>query len=227
MKHGTRPLGSLTAKIETYVLEMLCFPLRALNLIYDLRFGGVLRGDIQTRFAELQANNMVNTAYWSAALIFRGEVIASNDVLVDLGCGKGRVINWWLSCKLKNHIVGLELDPIIAATTAERLKSFKNVRIISGDAVDNLPFDATLIYLYNPFGEGVVERLRDKILHLTNPERVRVFYYNSVYAEVFERDHRFSVERPCLIRSKGFRWLKKMLEDHKQLYPLSIVRLKV
>ena len=227
MKYGTRRFGSITARIETYILELLCLPLRALNLIYDLRFGGVLRGDIETRFAELQANNMVNTAYWSAALIFRDEVIASDDVLVDLGCGKGRVINWWLSCKLKNHIIGLELDPTIAATTAERLKSFKNVRIISGDALDNLPFDATLIYLYNPFGEGVVERLSDKLLQLMNPERVRLFYYNCLYAEVFERDRRFSVERPCLIRSRSLRWLKKMLEDRKQLYPLSIVRLNV
>jgi hypothetical protein len=94
---------------------------------------------------------------------------------------------------LKNQIFGLELDPEIAASTAKRLKRFDNVNIIPIDAVENLPPDATVVYLYHPFGEKVVKRLRE-LLQITKPERVRVFYYNCVCAEVFEHDRRFNVE---------------------------------
>ena len=34
-----------------------------------------------------------------------GTAIKSSDVLVDVGCGRGRVINWWLSLGLGNKIV--------------------------------------------------------------------------------------------------------------------------
>ena len=85
--------ASAPTRIQLYLSKLLCLALRGWNLIYDLRFGGVLRGDIETRFAGLEANNMVNSAYWSTQIIFKHEDIGSADVLVDLGCSKGRVIN--------------------------------------------------------------------------------------------------------------------------------------
>ena len=85
------------------------------------------------RFAELDAERSSNVTYYALSLIFKGETIAPDDVLVDVGCGKGRVLNWWLSKRLPNRIVGLELDPEVAAHTRHRLRKYRNVTIITGD----------------------------------------------------------------------------------------------
>src|SRR5207248_589759 len=107
-------------------------------------------------------------------------------------------INWWLSRKISNKIIGLELDPIVAADTRQRLSSYHNVTIISGDAIENFPADGTIFYLYNPFNEQVLQRFKEKILNL-RAGNVRLFYYNCKHAVVFEEDPRFQVERRTLV----------------------------
>ncbi len=80
-------------------------------------------------------------------------------MLVDIGCGKGRVINFWLHQGLTNRLIGLELDPDVATAAQQRLAPYRNVQIIVGDAIENLPTDGTLFYLYNPFERPIVEAL--------------------------------------------------------------------
>ena len=87
----------------------------------------------------------------------------SNDVLVDVGCGQGRMINYWLEKKTNNRIVGIENDEGIARATKERLKSYKNVEIICGDATKCTPLDATFIYMFNPFDFETTQKFSDYI----------------------------------------------------------------
>lgn len=87
----------------------------------------------------------------------------SNDVLVDVGCGQGRMINYWLEKKMDNRIIGIEIDEVIAHTTEERLKKYKNVEIICGDATKCAPLDATFIYLFNPFDFETTQKFADYI----------------------------------------------------------------
>ena len=61
----------------------------------DLRYGGLLRGTLPNRFLHLGAHHAANTPYFILPIIFDG-IIHDDDVLVDVGCGKGRVLNWWL-----------------------------------------------------------------------------------------------------------------------------------
>ena len=44
--------------------------------------------------------------------------IRPDDVLVDVGSGKGRVLNFWLQKGLRNRIVGIEIDERWAAIAA-------------------------------------------------------------------------------------------------------------
>jgi hypothetical protein len=83
------------------------------------------------------------------------------DVMVDIGCGQGRVINYWLEKKFNNRIVGIESDEVIANTTRERLRKYKNVEIICGDATKCTPLDATFIYIFNSFSFDVTRRFAD------------------------------------------------------------------
>jgi SAM-dependent methyltransferase len=194
------------------------------NAACDLRFGEILRGDIPTRFSELGAERTANVSYLALSLIFKNEAIDPDDVLVDVGCGKGRVINCWLSRRLSNQIVGLELDPEVAAHTRERLRSYRNVTIVAGDGIDNLPADGTLFFLFNPFAESVVNRFKERVLQSSRRDRVRIFYYNCVHVDVFENDPRFSVEHRNLISDRWSASRREIME--LLLDTLAVIRLK-
>lgn len=147
-----------------------------------------------TRFANRGAYNTEDTSYDVLKYLFRRVTPRSDDVIVDVGCGRGRVINYLLSRGLKNEIYGLELDPDVAADTAARLAKYGNVRIVVGDAIENLPLQGTLFYLYNPFAEFVVRRLNAKLVSLPNMDRVRVIYYNCLHVGPFRGDPAWWVE---------------------------------
>ena len=167
------------------------------NLALDLRYGSFLGGTQKTRFGTAGAHDTANSEYCALKQIFAGR-ISPTDVLVDVGCGKGRVINWWLHQGVSNRIIGLELDEEVAARTAHRLRRHHNVSIIPGDAVQNLPADGTLFYLFNPFQSAVVTRFKNRILEICTSKAMTILYYNCVCLNVFKDDPQFVVEEPEL-----------------------------
>lgn len=167
----------------------------ATNILMDLRYGGFLGGKPKASpFSHLGAHDSGNSDYGLTQQIFAGRILP-DDILVDVGCGKGRVINCWLSLGLTNRMYGLELDPELAERTARRLRRRPNVSILAGDAINNLPADGTVFYLFNPFNKEVMSRFRDRILEgCTRPQRLAIFYYAPVFIEVFRDDQRWTVE---------------------------------
>lgn len=158
------------------------------NLVCDLRDGCFCGGVIPSRFKENGAYQTQHTNYRSLeAVFFNNNLgISSEDVLVDVGCGKGRVISFWLRRKLGGKYIGIELDPEVAAISAERFKNESRVRIIHGDAVKNLPVEGTVFYLWNPFNADVVQSFADRMIALSNQMGcIRVVYNNCRHAEVF------------------------------------------
>lgn len=194
------------------------------NVAYDLRFGEILRGEIPTRFSELGAERSSNISYYALSLIFKDEKIAPDDVLVDVGCGKGRMINWWLSRRLRNQIVGLEIDPEIAAHTRDRLQKYRTVTIVTGDGIENLPADGSLFFLYNPFQQSVVSRFKERILQLPRRDKIRIYYYNCLHADVFENDPRFSVDYLNLIPDGCSAMRREILKQF--LDPAAVIQTK-
>lgn len=162
----------------------------------DLRFGAFLGGSIRTQFREQGACDTSNTDYGVLPHLFQHVSVTENDVLVDVGCGKGRVINWWLSRGIRNQIIGVELDPIIADATRRRLRRFSNVSILAGSILNLLPSEGTLYYLFNPFEPWVVMAFRDTIIErAVNP--VSVLFYNFTNEQIapFREDDRWTVTR--------------------------------
>ncbi len=99
------------------------------NLLIDLRFGKVLSGIYLTQ------PKSGNSDYRALSKIFENR-IRESDVLVDVGCGPGRVITWWQSHYPANQKIGIEIDEAIAWQTQKRLNKHQNVTIISGDAIE-------------------------------------------------------------------------------------------
>lgn len=162
------------------------------NVHMDLRYGGLLGGAVEQRYPG--AKTVGSTDYALMQQIFGGR-IRDHDVLVDVGCGKGRVLNWWLENYPHHRMVGLELMEEVAAATAHRLRNFPNVRVISGDAIANLPTEATLFYLFNPFNAAIMVRFKDRMRELcrARPECL-ILYFAPVHIDVFQSDPDWTVK---------------------------------
>ena len=164
----------------------------ARNALIDLRHGRPLNGRWRRPGGKREPHT--NSDHLALARIFEGRV-RPDDVLVDIGCGRGRVLNHWLTHHPGHRIVGLELDDEVARSTAHRLRKYPNCQVLAGDAVANLPADGTLFYLYNPFGPDDVARLSHRLLEIAQnaPSPLVVLYHNPKHVGVFEQTSAWSV----------------------------------
>jgi SAM-dependent methyltransferase len=162
------------------------------NALLDLRYGGLLGGTTRTKYAELGAFDTANSDYTDLPALFGAAGVTGGDVLVDVGCGKGRAINWLLGHYPANEIVGIEIDPEICAHTARRLRRYKRVQIRCGDATTMLPAEGTVFFLFNPFDQAAMARFIAALLEAGG--RKRVIYYNCTFVRLFLDDPRFGVE---------------------------------
>ena len=165
------------------------------NALRDLRYGRPLAGTIKTRYADLGARDTTNADYGDLRLLFAAADVQPDDVIVDVGCGKGRALNWFLGHHPGHRIIGIELDPGICARTAWRLRRHRRVTVICGDASAIVPPDGTLFYLFNPFDRTATIRFRDALVatRANAAGRTRIVYYFCNELEVFDEDPRFSV----------------------------------
>jgi SAM-dependent methyltransferase len=174
------------------------------NYVIDRRFGGSCGGKFPSRFEETGAWGTTSVDYYQLPKIFNernGIRITDADVLVDVGCGRGRVINWWLSLGLKNRIVGIELDERFASEAAQRLRAYSNVEIICGSALDHIPADATILFLFNPFKAHVVAAFKDRLMERLGPNSgITIIYNMCLYVDVFRDDPRWDVQ-PIRVRT--------------------------
>ena len=93
-------------------------------------------------------------SFRATKLIFDHLRPSLEDVIVDIGCGKGRVV----CCAAQRHVkqvVGIEYNPELAKIALRNLQRMPNKRapasIEIGLAEDFDYSSASLIYLYNPF----------------------------------------------------------------------------
>jgi precorrin-6B methylase 2 len=160
------------------------------NLIRDSRYGGYCGGIVLSPQAHLGAFKTDSIYYSHLDKLFRaaGISIQPSDVLVDIGCGKGRVINYWLDLGQGNKIIGIEYNEQVATWTRNRLKSRHNVHLVTGDAVEHVPADATLLFLNNPFDAAVMQRFKDRLDEVFRDRPVTILYYNALCIDVFRKD---------------------------------------
>ncbi|MDF2537805.1 MAG: GCN5-related N-acetyltransferase [Herbinix sp.] len=175
-----------TAKYILYVFYY-TFCEKFYNVLLDLHYSRrLLKGNQKTAYKVLGANDVYHTKYCAMPLIFHFVQITDKDVLVDVGCGKGRVINYLLSRKLRNKIYGLELDPLVANQTKKQFARWKNVTILSGDAISNLPSEGTIFYFYNPFTEEKVKLFEETLSQKYKNRKITVIYYNPKSIHAFQ-----------------------------------------
>jgi SAM-dependent methyltransferase len=155
------------------------------KIYLDMRYGGRYCFDIPDLNKGVQ-HGLVYSNLTALKYVFRNVEIFPADVLVDVGCGQGRVLNYWLGLGIKNKLIGIEFDRKTAGSAAKAYRKRKNVQIICGDAAEvAAECNGSLFYLFNPLlPDGMCRferRLRGK--------PVRILYYYPRYISPFENEN--------------------------------------
>lgn len=164
--------------------------------LQDLRYGGWFGGIIKTRYAHLGAKHTQSSNYYVISSVFAYAPLKAGDVFVDVGCGKGRALKWLLVHGFRNRMIGIELDEEVALRTKKSFSKYANVEIICDNALDNIPPDATVFYLYNSFNAPTLVRFKDLLKEKFGGRgQVLLIYVNYQHLDVFIGDRDWSVSR--------------------------------
>lgn len=165
------------------------------TIVIDLRYGGKLLGGVkESPFKDLGVYPTQSSDFLSLSKCFKNIVIKENDVIVDVGCGKGRVLNYLLYLKCKNKLIGIEIDYEIAFNTKERLKNYANINIIHGDVLDNIPPEATIFFVFNPFNEVIMGKFIERLEEIFKDKEITVIYLNPKHVDLFHNKSQWNVE---------------------------------
>ena len=154
--------------------------------------------------------------------------LRSSDAVVDLGCGKGRVV----CCALQYGVeaIGVEdVEPLCLAAQTNlrqmRLKTKARGTIIHGKAEEFDYSRGTVFYMFHPFGPNtlrvVLSRINDSI---QNTQReVKIIYVNPKHDLILERESwlgRYEWWPPsrCIGYPVSF-WRSQQIKDRRQAAP--------
>lgn len=177
----------------------------------------VLRGYLYDRLSGIQTMGNVtqdelgldkNTSCWyqpcgwgDLRKTLRPDIVTEEDVFIDFGSGKGRMLYLAAHSYPFKKVIGIEvseeLNKIARRNMQKNLHRLKckNVDIVTSNVSDyDITDDITVVYFYNPFWGAVfsdlIAKLRVSLLH--RPRRMRVIYRNPVMHDCLI-DNGFSV----------------------------------
>lgn len=108
--------------------------------------------------------------------------IRKKNVLLDYGCGKGRV-ELFMTYQTRCHAIGIEYDDRIFATACENKKSGisgeRTIFLLENAENYQVPIEVDRVFFFNPFS---IEILRKVIAAVTascyeNPRELLLFFY--------------------------------------------------
>lgn len=109
-------------------------------------------------------------------------LIRKRDVVLDYGCGKGRV-DFFLSYQTKANTIGIEYDERIYHGTLENQKTaVSGVRtqfVLARAEEYEVPAEVNRIYFFNPFSVELLRKVMARMLesYYENPREVLLFFY--------------------------------------------------
>ncbi len=124
------------------------------------------------------------TPYLVLERLLEYNYISKKDLLIDFGCGKGRV-DFFFSSNTKCKSIGIEFSKILydRAIKNKESSNLNRVEFINIDAKDyQIPDDASRFYFFNPFSIDVLKIVLKRInesYKKTKREILLFFYYPS------------------------------------------------
>lgn len=107
-------------------------------------------------------------------------LIRQGDVVLDYGCGKGRV-DFFLSHQTKASTIGIEYDARIfeSAQENQRMSASKAELVLTRAEAYKVPGEVNRCYFFNPFSAQILHKVMARILesYYENPREVFLFFY--------------------------------------------------
>lgn len=122
------------------------------------------------------------TPYLVLERLANSGLIRKNDVILDYGCGKGRV-DFFLSYQTKAKSIGIEYDERIYASAIENQKtaiSANRVCFLIQNAEDyEVPPEVNRCYFFNPFSVEILRKVMARVIesYYLNPRKILFFFY--------------------------------------------------
>lgn len=109
-------------------------------------------------------------------------LIAPGDVVLDYGCGKGRV-GFFLSYRAKAKTIGIEYDDHIYTAALENLKGaitrIKPDFVLVSAEEYRVPAAVNRCYFFNPFSAEILHKVMARIIdsYYEHPREMFLFFY--------------------------------------------------
>ncbi len=120
------------------------------------------------------------TPYCVLERLANSALIRKGDVVLDYGCGKGRV-SFFLSYQTKAKTMGIEYDERIYARALENLKTARaKADFIATRAEEfEVPQGVNRCYFFNPFSVELLRSVMARIIesYYTTPREMLLFFY--------------------------------------------------
>lgn len=122
------------------------------------------------------------TPYLVLERLANSGLLRKNDVLLDYGCGKGRV-DFFISFQTRSKTIGIEYDERIYAGARENQKtaiSADRVCFLKHNAEDyEVPSEVNRFYFFNPFSVEILRKVMARIIksYYLDPRRILLFFY--------------------------------------------------
>lgn len=122
------------------------------------------------------------TPYCVLERLANSGLIGKRDVVLDYGCGKGRV-DFFLSYQTRANTIGIEYDERIYQSALENKStviSRTNVEFVLGRAeIYEVPTEVNRCYFFNPFSVEILRKVIARIMesYYKNPREIFLFFY--------------------------------------------------
>lgn len=109
-------------------------------------------------------------------------LICDNDVVLDYGCGKGRV-DFFLAYQTKAKTIGIEYDQRIYQGALENQKSVTAnpdaTFVLTRAEEYDVPTEVNCCYFFNPFSVEILRKVMSRILasYYEEPRDIHLFFY--------------------------------------------------
>jgi SAM-dependent methyltransferase len=128
-------------------------------------------------------------------------ILPPDSVLVDFGCGKGRVLLMASEFGFR-EARGVEYAHDLCDIAISNCSSYKrttaaatNFRIVEGDACDyEINTDENCFFFFDPFGQAIMRKVLDNIRKSleVKPRKVLIIYHNPRFPEIILKDGVFT-----------------------------------
>jgi len=127
--------------------------------------------------------------------------------LVDLGCGRGRVVCWAAQHPFR-AVVGVEFSAQLAAEAATNLAALRKQGRVRAKRADirkedamafEPPQDPTIYYLYNPFSAPILEQVLNNLRRAELTGVHYLIYFNAVEESLFRSQDFLEKVKPTLM----------------------------